>query len=300
MKPRSWFTSVTLPILSIKPDLPLDPVIVEILRHVAAQAAKSGIPCFVVGALARDILFHHIYGIHIARPTRDIDFGIAMKDWDQFATFKKALCDTSMFSPVNDMAQRLSYHSTKDTRGIPVDLVAFGAVESPIGTIAWPPDNTEIMTVTGFDEANANALTVQLPADGLTIRVTSIPGLALLKLVAWFERGHANPKDAHDLILLMRNYADAGNADRLYGEKLPLLESVNFELERAGAILLGNDVAAIARPETVKNLKTKLANPHERNRLLTQLAVGVTWTDHDDRLNSAESLLGALSFGLGI
>ena len=284
--------------LSIKPDLPLDPVIVEILRHVEAQAEKSGIPCFVVGALARDILLHHVHGLHIARPTRDIDFGIAIKDWDQFAAFKKSLCSTGLYSPVKDIAQRLRYHTTKDARGIPVDLVPFGAVESPNGTIAWPPDSTEIMTVTGFDEANENALTVQLPGDGMTIRVASIPGLALLKLVAWFERGHANPKDAHDLILLIRNYADAGNADRLYGERLPLLESVDFELERAGAILLGEDVAAIARPETLKSLNAKLANAHVRDRLLTQLALGVTWTDGDPRLNAAESLLDAMCSGL--
>ena len=284
--------------LSIKPDLPLDPIIIEILRHVEAQAEKSDIPYFVVGALARDILLHHVYGIHIPRPTRDIDFGIAMKDWDQFFDFKSVLCDTGMFFQVKNMVHRLSYHPNKIARGIPVDLIPFSSIESPDGVIAWPPDKNEIMTVIGFDAANANSLTVQLSGDGMMARVASIPGLVLLKLVAWFKRGQTNPKDAQDLILLMRNYADAGNADQLYGEKLPLLESVNFELERAGAILLGEDVAAIARPKTLDYLNTKLIDLHERDRLLTQLALGVTWTDHDSRLNAAESLLDALCTGL--
>ena len=284
--------------LSIKPDLPLAPAIIEILRHVQAQAARFGIPCFVVGAMARDMLLHHIHGIHIVRPTRDIYFGIAMKDWEQFMNYKRALCDTGVFFPVAGMAQRLNYRAIEDAKGIPLDLVPFGGIESPPGTIAWPPDKAEIMTVTGFDEANVSALTVQLSSNGMTTRVASIPGLVLLKLFAWFERGPTNPKDAQDLTLLIRHYADAGNDDRLYGEKLPLLESVDFELERAGAILLGEDVVSMAHPATLGTLNARLANAHERDRLLTQLALGVTWSDSDDRLNVAISLLDALCSGL--
>jgi predicted nucleotidyltransferase len=47
------------------------------------------------------------------------------------------------------------------------------------------------------------------------LRVASLPGLAILKLVAWADRGAANAKDAHDLYQLMTNYAAAGNSGRL-------------------------------------------------------------------------------------
>ena len=86
--------------------------------------------------MARDILLHHLHGIRIARPIRDIDFGIAMPGWEEFLAFKQTLCDTGLFFPVNGMSQRLSYKATTETRGTPVDLVPFGGIESPPGTLA--------------------------------------------------------------------------------------------------------------------------------------------------------------------
>ena len=50
----------------------------------------------------------------------------------------------------------------------------------------------------------------------LIVRVASLAGLALLKLVAWSDRGRETNKDAADLYRLFTAYADAGNTDRLY------------------------------------------------------------------------------------
>ena len=70
------------------------------------------------------------------------------------------------------------------------------------------------MSVWGFSEALVSALAVQLPGEEAVL-VASLPALALLKLWAWEDRRYLTRKDASDLWLLLRYYADAGNQDRL-------------------------------------------------------------------------------------
>lgn len=60
--------------------------------------------------------------------------------------------------------------------------------------------------------------------------------LAVLKVLAWSERRRIEPrKDASDLLLILQNYIDAGNSERLYAEAGQLFERHNFDYERAGA-----------------------------------------------------------------
>jgi predicted nucleotidyltransferase len=98
-----------------------------------------------------------------------------------------------------------------------------------------------VMKMLGYREASATAVKVRMPGD-LIVNVVSLPALAIMKLVAWTERRHTAPKkDAYDLWLLLRNYSDAGNQERLYGDALHLVDAQNFDYESAGAWLLGSD-----------------------------------------------------------
>ena len=54
--------------------------------------------------------------------------------------------------------------------------------------------------------------------------------------------------DLSDLYRLLTTYADAGNTDRLYETELDLLEAAEFDMQLAGAELLGRDVAEYAMP----------------------------------------------------
>ena len=74
------------------------------------------------------------------------------------------------------------------------------------------------MTVVGYSEALACAIDVKLPQNQRVL-VVSLPMLAVLKIVAWSERHTAAPrKDATDLLLILKNYLDAGKQQRLYDE----------------------------------------------------------------------------------
>ena len=86
---------------------------------------------------------------------------------------------------------------------------------------------------------------VALPG-GASIDVASLPAIALLKIWAWEDRKYSAPgKDASDLWMFLRHYADAGNQDRLYGEEGEALAAYEFDLDKAGAWLLGRMPARV-------------------------------------------------------
>ena len=105
------------------------------------------------------------------------------------------------------------------------------------------------MSTVGFREAYASSIDVRLAAD-LEVKVASLAGLALLKIVACSDRRFE--RDAQDFGLIMRNYLDAGNSGRVYdvvGDCVDLLDE-EFDYEMASARILGRDLSRILSEET--------------------------------------------------
>ena len=246
---------------SIPPERPLDPMLLHVLRAVAEEAASSGINCMLVGATARNILLTHVFGLPEGRATYDVDFAMAVSGWAQFERLKTGISSRAGFS-LGAAAQRLYYQDSSGGQPYPLDLVPFGGIASDQGEIVWPPDMAVVMSVVGYDEVFAAAEDVEL-GPGLMGRVASLPGLTVLKLIAWSERGRANPKDAHDLFQLMNSYADAGNAARLYDTEYQLLEAAGHDPDLAGACLLGKDIARLCTAETCAVLKGVIDSQEE-------------------------------------
>jgi predicted nucleotidyltransferase len=214
----------------------------------------------LVGAMARDILLYYAHGIPVIRATEDVDLGFAVTDWEAFVTLRAALIASTYFESHERIAQKMFHRGNRE-----LDLIPFGGVEQADGSIAWPPRGEEVMTVVGYREALASAIDVRLP-ENQRVLVVSLPMLAVLKLVAWSERHSAVPrKDATDLLLILKNYLDAGNQHRLYEEAPHLLDDSNFDYERAGAWLAGQDAANAIKAEhamqtgTYKKISTILS-----------------------------------------
>ena len=251
---------------SITPSKPVDPSTIRVLRAVDNVASSLNCPFFVAGATARDLMLVNVYGLRPGRATRDIDFGIAVESWDEFQGLKERMIATGEFAGDLKAQQRLVYTDRAAGFSIPVDLIPFRGVASANQMIAWPPSREVVLNVAGFEEAWASSLPVAVE-EGLTVRVASVPGLTLLKLIAWADRGVQNNKDAADLYRLLATYSEAGNFDRLYDQEPGLLEAVEFDLELAGAELLGRDVARICPAPTLEQARAWLTSP----RLLDQL-----------------------------
>lgn len=75
----------------IRDDRPVDPIIIDILRDVAADASAEAIDYMPVGATARDILLNHVFGIAARRAAYDLDSAVAVIDWQQFHALRARL-----------------------------------------------------------------------------------------------------------------------------------------------------------------------------------------------------------------
>ena len=212
---------------------------VNIIRHVVRAAETHQLRIFIVGAQARDLMLQYVYELPVHRATNDIDFVVIVESWDEFTKLRDDLIVDKKFQPHRTMTQRLVHENE-----LLIDLVPFGGLEEVRGQISWPPDFSIIMRTAGFAEAYDNSVEICI-SDDLIVKVASLAGLALMKIVAWDERRFQ--RDAEDLGLVMRHYLDAGNQDRIYteeGDCFDLLDE-EFDYERASARILGRDVGRL-------------------------------------------------------
>lgn len=265
--------------LYVLPDRPVDPLAVSVMRAIDAAAKELRLPYFLVGAMARDVLLGHVFGLDPGRVTRDLDVAFALEDWEHFQQLQDRLIASGRFVAVRDVVHRLLFSPDGGAPRYIVDVIPFGGVEQPTRTIAWPPAMHTIMHVAGFSDALQTAPLVQVALD-LTIP-TSLPGLALLKLFAWQDRGLDDARDAIDLATLYRHYAEAGNLDRVYDEAMLALEAVGFDIELAGAWFLGKDTAVTASPQTCVQGHVRPRGPLLRTRLQS-CGMCVRWSASSD------------------
>lgn len=252
--------------------------------------AANGARIFVVGAMARELVLVHGYGIHPGRATRDLDFAVRVAGWEQYESIRARLTDQNGFHADPGVAHRLRAPS-----GAKVDLLPFGAVERLDRTIAWPPGDGEVMSALGFAETANAGVEILLPGK-VTVDTASPAGQALLKVVAWSDRHVTRPgSDAHDLTMLLRGYLEAGNESRLYEEAKDLLDAPDFDREVAGANLLGRDIAGLLDATGVATIRAILEieiDPDGALRLASDLEC-----DIDRALRLLQGLARGLSEG---
>jgi predicted nucleotidyltransferase len=244
----------------------IDPVVLEAIRKIDEIAHRHETTYFLAGATAREIILRHVFGRPPGRRTLDVDLGIAVRDWDHFKLLKTALVEQGGFQPHPRMVQRITYPSKP---AVAVDLIPFGGVETAERTIAWPPEEDIVMRVTGFSDGLESAVLVRLDQD-LIIPVVSLPVLLVLKVFAWRDRKHER-RDAPDIYTLLRQYGDAGNEDRLYGEDVSVLEAEGYDFELAGASLIARDAARVVSADTQKRLREILESDALMEELTNQI-----------------------------
>jgi predicted nucleotidyltransferase len=235
---------------------------IKILYEVASVANAEGIDHMLVGATARDVLLTNVFDLEPRSATHDVDFAVAVRDWDQFEALRAGLLARKTFKDAGKVKQRLYYKGEEEEYDYQIDLVPFGAVTNGTDEVAWPPDLKTIMNVAGYEDVLAAAELVEV-SPGFVQKVVSIAGLAILKIVAWSDRGRDDPKDAQDLIYVMDNYAVAGNFDRVYEEN-GVIEAGNYDPDVAGIYLLGLDIQRMASENTLDIIKQIIEQNFDR------------------------------------
>lgn len=226
------------------------------LRAIAqvVESLRSYAPDYVpllFGAMARDVFVRHVGGRDIVRATTDIDFAIAVDDWDDYFRFRRLLIGSGEFHDDPRSHQRVR-HGTANS----LDLVPFGGVEDGQGEYTWPSGH-ETMSALGCREAAESSIDVRLPG-GQQLAVVSLPALVILKLIAWRDRPEGErAKHAQDVCLVVSTYMEIDNGDRLFNEARHLLDHDRFDYAEAGAWLAGRDARDVCHTDSGRTTLTR-------------------------------------------
>lgn len=234
----------------------VEPVIAELVARAPHAAGRA----MLVGALCRDVLHREAGHDFPLRSTSDLDLALAVDRWDGFGEVARML-------PRRRTAAQVRFQLA----GTKVDLIPFGGIEDPDGAVPLEA-SAEPLDVLGFVDVWETARTLVL-SDGLSVRIPTVAGYAMLKLAAWATRSRVGEyKDAGDLACVMYWYQrSAAISDRLYSEEqgTQILEHVWTRPEDASldehTVLLAVDA-------------TSLLSPARR------AALAARWVDVDDRL----------------
>jgi predicted nucleotidyltransferase len=272
----------------------IDQLTVEVLFIVKSVVDSLKIPFFIVGASARDFILEYGYGIKSPRMTTDIDLGVEIASWEQFNQLTESLVATGK---VASAEKRHSFRSGS----VLIDILPFGPITDENGRISWPPEHEIFMNMLGFREAYEHSITVRLSSDPeVDIKLPTLSGLALMKIIGWHEKYPERKRDAEDLLFIMHTYEEAGNFERLYEEEQVVLQEENFDTRSASIRLLGRDMGRISDPHTLRTVKKILDNEigeQSQYKLVTDMIRGT----HTFNENFEEVLLQVekLRKGLG-
>jgi len=238
----------------------IDNSYIEPIIEIKNSAEGLNMQFFVIGAFARDIIMEYFHRIKAPRMTMDIDLAVRVSSWNQFDSLMTELESSGEFKRAKEK-QRIIYKNK-----VIIDVVPFGDISNEDEKISWPPDNEISMSVLGFNEIYNNSATVRLKSSPpLEIKIPTLPGLAVLKLLSWRDNYPNRPKDAEDLFFILTNYEYTDIENKLYESELSLLESEDFDNQTAGIILLGKEMKIISSGKIVKYIREILENETSEN-----------------------------------
>lgn len=229
----------------------LDESTKTLFRIVDASIKEIGAEYILVGATARDLLYHHAFDIEAQRATKDTDFAVYLSTWEDFGTLIEILVSKG-FRPSNSAHRLIALNDT------PIDLVPFGELETPDASIEWPPSNEVKMNVLGFQDALTSAM--QFCVDNnprLEVPVATAEGIAVLKTISWTDRARdLRGKDAKDLLFIAEYFERVLGAE-VYDDTL--MEQYDYDITLVGAYMLGQRASGICGEVTHEYIRGFLA-----------------------------------------
>jgi predicted nucleotidyltransferase len=266
-----------------------NPLLKDLLKELNDFFSTLNMDFYVIGATARDIILSNLHDLVPDRKTIDLDIAIGISDWNQYHAIEEKLPQREGFEKSREQKQRFIY------QGVYIlDIVPFGGIAKNDGNIYFPPDENPAMSVYGFPEMAKNTIDVKIDNE-FSVKIASLPGLFLLKLVAWKDRYLSGSKDAYDMALLLKNYLFI-NTERAVNEHYDLYETEHFDQIVAGAQLMAKDIKQLLeknKPATqyLIDILSKEIALAEESLLINQLIESDSTLQYEQALSCLLSML---------
>lgn len=158
---------------------------------------KYQIPYYLIGvsAIALELLKD---GIKPSRGTKDIDFAIMISSMAEYEDISNALIDSGF----NKVKAPWTFYSEQFK--VVIDVLPFGEIEEK-HTINFN-ERFVVLHVLGFKEVLEEA--VQVNIEEKIANIPSLPGMVILKLIAWSDRPEERENDLSDILQIIQHYYD--------------------------------------------------------------------------------------------
>lgn len=173
------------------------PYFKEVFDCIDETMSIHDIPYYLIGvnAIALALLKNEIKP---ARGTKDIDFAVmisSIKEYDK-------ICKTLVEKGFNKVSAPWTFYSEK-YKSV-VDILPFGEIEEE-DTVNF--NNRRIdLHVLGFKEVLSDSVPVNI--EEKVVNIPPLPGMVLLKLIAWSDRPEERADDISDILRIIEHYFD--------------------------------------------------------------------------------------------
>lgn len=130
------------------------------------------------------------------------------------------------------------------------------------------------------------------------VPLASAPGIAIMKLVTWADRGEARlGRDAVDFLEVLRQHSYILTDKELYDDFAEAMEQHEFRLEPAAAWIPGKQVAGLM-DETLREVIMETIRPESKIRMINHFLKERSFLDPDEREAEIALMLDAFEQGL--
>jgi predicted nucleotidyltransferase len=228
------------------------PAIRELLIALERGFQKFDIDFYLVGAVARDVWMQGIHKMAPRRTTKDIDFAVLINDKGLYEALKEYLINEEGFDSYSGNAFVLLW---KD--GTNVDLLPFGAIEDEDGRVTVNGTGYTSMHVPGFNEVYEEGLPELELEDTHRFKFCTLPGIVVLKLIAWNDRPEVRHTDIEDISDILNNFFEMYDHE-IWENHNDLFEVEDTNLKHIAARVMGREMKKIAQRN--KKLYTRIEN----------------------------------------
>lgn len=238
------------------------PEITEMLYALERGLDKFGIDFYLVGAVARNVWMTGINNIAPRRTTGDIDFAVLINDKGVYEALKTYLILTEGFQPYKGNEYVLIWKENLE-----VDLLPFGAIDDEDAKFKSNGLGSTSISLQGFSEIYNDGLPT-LDLEGKhQFKFCTLPGIVLLKLIAWDDRPESRRDDIKDISDILNHFFDM-NDNEIFENHHDLFEKEEASLKHIAARVMGREMSKIAKKNEL--LFSRIVGILDSNTLVSQ------------------------------
>ena len=217
------------------------PEITALLSALERGFKVFGIDFYLVGAVVRDVWMSGINKIAPRRTTGDIDFAVLINDKGTYEALKEYLVNTEGFHPYKGNSFVLIWKDKTE-----VDLLPFGAIENEDRRVIADGLGLTNISLQGFTEVYEEGLP-ELDLEGEhQFKFCTLPGIVLLKMIAWDDRPEKRRDDIKDISDILNHFFNMYD-NEIWENHHDLFGKEDADLKNIAARVMGREMGKIAR-----------------------------------------------------